>query len=264
MNKPLKFSYLSFIYIFLYLPVIVLVIYSFNNARFSAVWHGATWKWYIDLFHDAALLTITRNSIVVATFAATVASIIGALGAVALFRYRFLGKKLMNGLIFVLIIVPDLVFGISLLILYAMAKIPLGFLSLLIAHITFCIPFVVVTILSSLYGTNKKIFEAARDLGASDLVIFVRIILPLIFPAVVAGWLLSFTLSLDDVIISFFVTGPSFQILPLYIFSQVHIGLTPEINALCSLIFVFTVFLVLLSQLLLRNHFRKLPIGRLR
>lgn len=256
MNKFVKSSYFLFIYIFLYLPVIVLIVYSFNDARFSSIWHGATLKWYVDLFHDAALLSITRNSFVVASLSATCASIIGALGAVAIFRYRFFGKKLLNSMIFVLILVPDLVFGISLLILYAMAKIKLGFITLLIAHITFCLPFVVITILSSLYGVNRKIFEAARDLGASDLVIFVKIILPLILPAVIAGWLLSFTLSLDDVIISFFVSGPSFQILPLYIFSQVHVGITPEINALCSLIFVFTVLLALTSQILLRKTWK--------
>lgn len=254
MNKFVKSSYFLFIYVFLYLPVVVLIVYSFNDARFSSLWHGATLKWYVDLFHDTALLSITRNSFVVASLSATLASIIGALGAVAIFRYRFFGKKLLNSMIFVLILVPDLVFGISLLILYAMAKIKLGFITLLIAHITFCLPFVVITILSSLHGVNKKIFEAARDLGASDLVIFVKIILPLILPAVIAGWLLSFTLSLDDVIISFFVSGPSFQILPLYIFSQVHLGITPEINALCSLIFVVTVILVLLSQFLLRKR----------
>ncbi len=256
MTKYLKSSYFMLIYVFLYLPVIVLIVYSFNDARFSSIWHGATLKWYVDLFHDKALLAITRNSFVVATLAATFASIIGVFGAVALFRYRFYGKRLMNGLIFILVLVPDLVFGISLLILFAMGKIQLGFFTLLAAHITFCVPFVVVTILSSLHGTNKKIFEAAKDLGASDFIIFVKIILPLILPALIAGWLLSFTLSLDDVIISFFVSGPSFQILPLYIFSQVHLGITPEINALCSLIFVFTVFLVLTSQVLLRKKAR--------
>ncbi len=254
MNKFSKSAYFTLIYLFLYLPVIVLIVYSFNGSKFSVIWHGVTLKWYIALFHDTALLEITRNSVVVASLASTIATIIGALGAVSLFRYRFFGKKLVNGLVFTLIVVPDLIFGISLLILYALAKIQLGFSTLLIAHVTFCIPFVVVTVLSALHGTDRKIFEAARDLGATDFVIFSKIILPLILPALVAGWLLSFTLSIDDVIISFFVTGPSFQILPLYIFSQVHLGITPEINALCSLIFVLTLILAISSQIILRRR----------
>ncbi len=254
MNRYFKSTYFLSIYVFLYLPVVVLILYSFNDARFSSIWHGATLKWYIDLFHDTALLEIARNSFVVAILAATIATFVGAIGAVALFRYRFYGKRLMSGLIFVLILVPDLVFGISLLILFAMTKVSLGFFTLLAAHITFCIPFVIVTILSSLHGTNKKILEAARDLGARDHVIFYKIILPLILPALVAAWLLSFTLSIDDVIISFFVSGPGFQILPLYIFSQVHVGITPELNALCSLIFLFTILLVITSQFLLSKR----------
>lgn len=253
MNRLLKIFYAGIIYFFLYSPIVVLITYSFNRARFSALWGGATLQWYSALFNDSALLDITRNSVIIAVLAATFACVIAGIGAVALFRYRFFGKQLMSGMIFVLIVVPDLVFGIALLMLFSIFKIQLGFLTLLIAHITFCIPFVVVTVLSSLHGTSRKIFEAARDLGANDFTIFIKIIIPLILPALVAGWLLSFTLSIDDVIISFFVTGPSFQILPLYIFSQVHLGITPEINALCSLIFGFTVVMVLLSQLLLKR-----------
>jgi len=127
----------------------------------------------------------------------------------------------------------------------------LGFWSLLLSHITFCIPFVAVTVYSRLTGLDKNIFEAARDLGASDLISFRRIIIPMLWPAILAGWLLSFTLSLDDVIISFFVTGPDFQILPLYIYSLVRIGLKPELNALCSVMFVITLLIVVIFQLIL-------------
>jgi len=256
MNRIFKYTYLTLIYLFLYLPIVVLVVYSFNNAKFSAVWHGATFKWYRVLFNDQALLLITAHSLIIAVLAATCAALLGAFGAVALYRYRFHGKKLLHGLVFVLIVVPDIVLGISLLILYAMTKFELGFFSLLIAHITFCLPFVVVTIYSRLQGINKKIFEAARDLGANEMIIFFKIIIPLIMPALIAGWLLSFTLSMDDVMISFFVTGPSFQILPLYIYSQVRLGITPEINALCTIILGLTLLVVLCSQYLLREKRR--------
>ena len=253
-NKVLKFAYLGFIYTFLYLPVVILIVYSFNNARFSAIWHGATLHWYKDLLHDYALLSVTGNSLLIAVLAATFATFIGVLGTFALFRYRFLGRDLLYGLVFILVVVPDLVFGISLLILYSMLHISLGFWSLLLAHITFCMPFIIITVYSRLSDTDSNIFEAARDLGANDYLIFKRIILPLMAPAIIAGWLLSFTLSMDDVMISFFVTGPNFQILPLYIYSQVHVGITPEINALCTLIFVFTVSMVLLSQLFVKKR----------
>ena len=253
MSRFIKSFYLFTIYAFLYLPIVVLIVYSFNNADFSAVWHGATWKWYKALFSDEELLVITAHSLLLAIMSATTAVTIGALGAVALFRYKFFGKKTFHGLIFILIIVPDLVLGISLLMLYSAFKISLGFWSLLLAHIAFCLPFVVVTISSRLKEVDRNIFEAARDLGASDYLIFFRIILPLIYPALIAGWLLSFTLSMDDVIISFFVSGPDFQILPLYLYSQVRVGITPEINALCTLIFMGTLALVLTSQIFIHK-----------
>ncbi|OGT12381.1 MAG: spermidine/putrescine ABC transporter permease PotC [Gammaproteobacteria bacterium GWE2_42_36] len=254
MKNFLKTSYIASIYVFLYLPVIVLIAYAFNNARFSAEWHGMTLQWFTTLFQDTDLLVITAHSLIIAVLSATIAVILGALGSVALFRYYFFGKQFIHGLLFVLIVVPDLVFGISLLILYSLAKIHLGFWSLLLAHVTFCLPFVVVTVLGRLSGTDKKIIEAARDLGATDSTIFFKIILPLMLPALVAGWLLSFTLSMDDVIISFFVSGPNFQILPLYIFSQVHVGITPEINALCTLVFLLTVLFVCLAHFLLKKR----------
>jgi spermidine/putrescine transport system permease protein len=141
--------------------------------------------------------------------------------------------------------------GTSLLILYNTIKLPLGFLSLLFAHVTFCIPFVTVTVFSRLSSIDKNIFEAAKDLGANDLTVFLRIIVPLLLPAILAGWLLSFALSVDDVIISYFVTGPSFQILPLAIYSMVRMGVNPEINALSAIIFIVTFSMVILAQWLL-------------
>ena len=143
--------------------------------------------------------------------------------------------------------------GIALLILFASLHITLGFWTLLLAHITFCIPFVVVTILSRITGTDKNLFEAAKDLGANDFIVFSKIIVPMLIPGIVAAWLLSFTLSFDDVVISTFVSGPDFQILPLYIFSQVKLGVTPELNALCSVILLLTVVMALIAQMVLKK-----------
>ncbi len=251
MNRLAKFSYLTAIYCFFYFPIIILIIYSFNNSTYSLLWHGFTLDWYKQLGSDTDLTMVALHSLEVSVLAATMATFIGTLAATCLYRYVFFGKQLLHGLLFVLIVSPDIVMGIALLILFFLIKMQLGFWSLLLSHITFCIPFVAVTVYSRLNGLDKNIFEAARDLGASDFMSFRRIIVPMLWPAILAGWLLSFTLSLDDVIISFFVTGPDFQILPLYIYSLVRIGLKPELNALCSVMFAITLLIVIVFQLAL-------------
>jgi len=250
MNRISKLSYLMAIYLFLYTPIFVLIAYSFNDSSYSLLWNGFTLHWYESLLQNIHLQVVALHSLIVGVLAATGATAIGTLAAVSLYRYKFFGKKLLHGLIFVLIISPDIVTGISLLILFSTLKIDLGFWTLLLSHITFCIPFVTVTIYSRLMGQDKNIFEAAKDLGATEGTIFVKILIPLLLPAILAGWLLSFTLSMDDVIISFFVTGPDFDVLPLKIFSMVRVGIKPEINALCSIMFGLTLAIVLTYQLL--------------
>lgn len=249
----MKKTYLSLIYLFFYIPIIILIIYSFNDTKYSLLWHGFTWAWYSELFTDSDLWISTWHSFFLGIFSATVATCVGMLAAVSIYRYRFTGRNFLNGLVFILILSPEIVMGASLLILFTLLQLHLGFISLLLAHISFCIPFVIVTTYSRLVSFDKNIFEAAKDLGANDWIIFLRIILPLLWPALFAGWLLSFTLSLDDVIISYFVAGPEFQILPLQIYSMVRSGIKPEINALCSVLFCVTLTLIVLSQLALRK-----------
>jgi spermidine/putrescine transport system permease protein len=249
-------TYLSFIYLFFYLPIIVLIIYSFNDSSFSLVWHGFTWHWYQELFSDTDLWVAAWHSFLLGVTSAVFATLIGTLAAHMLYRYRFFGRHFLNGIVFVLILTPEIVTGAALLILFAFLDLSLGFFSLLLAHVSFCIPFVIVTTYSRLLSFDKNIFEAAKDLGASDGLIFLRIVLPLLWPAVFASLLLSFTLSLDDVIISYFVAGPEFQILPLEIYSMVRAGVKPEINALCTVLFVVTLTLVVLAQLLLKKNVR--------
>lgn len=253
MSKFSKLFYPICVYLFLYVPIAVVIIFSFNNASHSLVWHGFTLHWYADLFHDSSLLIVAWHSLLIGILAATFATAIGTLAAVSLFRYRFFGKQLLHGLIFILILTPEIVMGIALLILYSTIRIPLGFWSLLLAHITLCVPFAAVTIYSRAATLDNSIVEAALDLGATDFSIFRKIIIPLLFPAITAGWLLSFTLSLDDVIISYFVTGPSFDILPLRIYSMVRLGVKPEVNALCTLLLGMTLGLVILAQSFLRK-----------
>ncbi|RXJ67661.1 spermidine/putrescine ABC transporter permease PotC [Halarcobacter ebronensis] len=245
--------YASFIYTLLYLPIVVLIVYSFNASKYTIAWKGFSFMWYEKLLEHGSLLDAAWHSVSVAFSSAVLATTLGTLGALALFRYDFFGKKIFNTLVYVLIMSPEIVMGISLLMLFVFISLPLGFTTLLIAHITFCMPFVIVTVLARLNGFDKNIIEAAKDLGASEFKTFVNIILPNIIPAIVAGFLLSLTLSFDDVIISFFVTGPDYEILPLKIYSMVKLGVKPEINALCTIMFVFTLVMVLFSQFLIKE-----------
>ncbi|MGO2509861.1 MAG: spermidine/putrescine ABC transporter permease PotC [Vibrio hibernica] len=254
--KVVKSSFMSLVYLFLYLPILVLIANSFNASRFGIRWDGFTTKWYGDLLHNDSLIQAAGHSITIAVISSTAATIIGSLTAVALFRYQFKGKGAVNGLLFIVMMSPDIVMAISLLALFLVVGFQLGLLTLLISHITFCLPFVVVTVYSRLKGFDVKMLEAAKDLGASEWIILKRILLPLAKPAVAAGWLLSFTLSLDDVIISSFVTGPSYEILPLKIYSMVKVGISPEVNALATVMLIVSLILVVCSQLIARDRAR--------
>ena len=259
-NKPLKLGnlfakgYLSLIYLLLYLPIIVLVVMSFNESKTGYNWGGFSLKWYESLFNNQAMLDAFWHSIVLGLIAATVSTLIGTLTAMALHRYDFRGKGLLNGLLFVLMMSPEIVLAISLLALFLLIGLQLGFVSLLIAHITFCLPFVVITVFARLSSLDERLMEAARDLGASESAMIRTVLIPVILPAVMAGWLLAFTLSLDDVVVSTFVTGPSYEILPLRIYSMVRVGLKPEVNAVGTLLLAASLVLVIISQLLLRKR----------
>jgi spermidine/putrescine transport system permease protein len=252
-NKVFKYFYTSFVYLFLYFPIAIVIIFSFNDAKRSLIWKGFTLGWYTDLFHDTGLLIVALHSLIIGILAASLATCIGTIAAVSLYRYRFFGKQFLHGLVFILIMLPEIVMGISLLLLYSLLQIPLGFWSLLLAHTALCMPFVAVTVYSRITTLDRTIFEAAKDLGASDIIIFGKIIIPLLLPGIIAGWLLSFTLSMDDVITSYFVSGPNYEILPLRIYSMVKLGVKPEINALCTILFLLTLLLVIASQIALRK-----------
>ncbi|ARU28230.1 spermidine/putrescine ABC transporter permease PotC [Cellvibrio sp. PSBB006] len=254
MTRTFRFGYLGLILFFIYLPIGVLVVNSFNGSRYGTSWQGFTLKWYERLLGNESLMTAATHSLTIAVVAATVATIIGTLGAVALYRYQFRGKAALSSMVFISMLTPDIVMAISLLIIFIAIGIELGFISLLLAHITFCLPFVIIAVYSRLRGFDVKMLEAARDLGASESRIFWKIILPLAVPAVASGWLLSFTLSLDDVIVSAFVTGPGYEILPLKVYSMVRVGVSPEVNAISTLLLVVSLVLVIISQLLLREE----------
>ncbi len=251
--EKLKSTYLALVFGFLYLPMAVLILYSFNSSKYGIRWDHFTLDWYASLATDDTLLEAAFNSLWVAGLAASLASAIGTLGAVGLYRYRFKGQKVLQGLLFVTLMSPDIVMAVSLLVLFIALHVQLGFWSLLLSHTTFCLPFVSVTVLSRLEGFDQHLLEAAADLGASEWQTLHQIVLPLVMPAIMAGWLLSFTLSLDDVVVSFFVTGPAFEVLPLKIYSMVRLGVKPEVNALATLLFALSLSLVSAAQYLLQR-----------
>lgn len=252
-KRLLLISLITLVYSYLYLPIILLVANSFNASPYGFTWVGSSLIWYQKLYHNDSLLQAARNSLVMATLSATLATLMGLLTAVALYCYQFRGKRLINGLLFVVMVSPDIVMAISLLVLFSLLGLSLGFWTLLCAHVTFCLPFVAITVYSRLRGFDSKMLEAARDLGAGEWIILRKIILPLALPALLSSWLLSFTLSLDDVVVSAFVSGPTYELLPLKIYSMIKVGLSPEVNALTALLLLISLLSISLSQFLLRQ-----------
>lgn len=240
--------YVFGIMVFLYLPILVLVVLSFNKSRFNASWTGFTWDWYISLFKNSQVLDALMNSLIVAIVATIVSTLIGSLAAIGLHKNKIRFRSAVDGLFYLPIIIPEIVMGLSLLILFSQFELPLGRTSLIIAHITFCISFVVITVSARLEGMGKQLDEAAQDLGATPFQTFRYVTLPMITPGILAGALMAFTLSIDDFVISFFVAGPGSNTLPLYIYGMVKRGITPEINALSTIMIVVTIILVVLAD----------------
>ncbi|WP_376774523.1 extracellular solute-binding protein [Clostridium thailandense] len=250
----LKFFYMLLVFMFLYIPIMILIGFSFNTSKLNIVWTGFTFKWYGSLLHNVGILEAVKNSFIVAVISTILSVIIGTLCAVGMYRYKFKGKGIVDSILYIPLVIPEIVMGISLLAFFAIVKIPLGKITLIIAHVTFCIAYVVAVVKTRLDGFDKSVEEAAMDLGASPLQTFLYVTLPIIMPGVIAGGLLAFTLSLDDVIISFFVAGPGSVTLPLKIFSMVKFGVTPEINALSTLIILFTMAIIVLALIIRNAH----------
>jgi spermidine/putrescine transport system permease protein len=244
MNRTLKL-YTAFAYGYLYLPILILVLFSFNTQKLNLRWQGFTWHWYEVLFQDGNLLQAAQNSLLIALVATMISTVTGTLAALGLERFMPRGRVVVEALLYLSIIVPDVVLGIGLLILFAEAKVKTGLGTIILAHIVLCTPFVALTVRARLQGINQSLEEAAMDLGANPLVTFWRITLPTIAPGVISGALLALTLSLDDYVVTYFTTGPGATTLPLKIYGMVRFSITPEINALSTL-WIATVFLVLL------------------
>lgn len=234
--------------LFLYLPIIILVINSFNESRFGSEWTGFTWKWYQRLWEDRALWKALRNSLIIGVSATAASTILGTMAAWALYRYKTPFQKIHYGLIYFPLIIPDILMGISLLLFFVFLNWQLGLFTVFIAHTTFCMSYVVMVVLAKLQQFDFSVVEAAQDLGASRWVLFRRIVLPLLAPGILAGALLAFTLSLDDFVITFFVAGQGATTLPIFVYSMIKFGATPVINALSAILLVVTFFVVYVTQ----------------
>ena len=252
-KKRLKNVFLGLVLLFLYLPIIILIFFSFNNSKMNIVFEGFTTHWYKVLFTNKELLQAFFNTMIIAVTSTIISTIIGTIGAIGLDKYNFKFKKLINILIYIPIVIPEIVLGIALLSVYTFAKLDLGMFTLILSHIAFSIPFVLVSVRSSLAENIRLYEEAAYDLGADKFNVFKRITLPLIMPGVISGATLAFTLSLDDVVISYFTAGPGSNTLPLKIYSIIKTGITPDVNALSTLMLLFTV-LILTGSLLLQSR----------
>jgi putrescine transport system permease protein len=245
-------------FLFLYLPILLLVIYSFNASRLVTVWGGFSTQWYASLLRNQQLLDSIWVTLKIAFVSSTVALVLGTLAAVILVRIgRFRGRTLFAGMIYAPLVMPDVILGLSLLLLFVAMGLARGFWTITIAHTTFAMCYVAVVVQSRLLTFDRSLEEAAMDLGAPPFRTFRLVTLPLIMPALAGGWLLAFTLSLDDLVIASFTTGPGATTLPMRIYSQVRLGVTPEINAISTLLVGLVALGVVVATLLQRRRYRQ-------
>ena len=249
-HKRLKNLFVGLVFLFLYLPIIILVIYSFNSSKVNILFEHFTFDWYKNLFSNIELLDAFSNTMIIAVVSTIISTIIGTLGAYGLNKYNFKFKGFINSLLYIPIVIPEIVLGISLLSIYTLMKLELGMFTLILSHIAFSIPFVIVSVRSTLSSVIKTYEEVSYDLGASKFATFYKVTLPLIMPGVVSGATLAFTLSLDDVVISYFTAGPGSNTLPLKIYSMIKTGITPDVNALSTLMLIVTIIILSVSVII--------------
>jgi spermidine/putrescine transport system permease protein len=232
---------------FIYIPIFILIVFSFNQERINAVWTGFTIDWYIRVFSDADLMHALYNSLLVGLSSTIIATILGTMAAIGMNKYNFPGKKIFDAILFLPIVIPEIVMAVSMLIFYVFIQLTLGVVSIIIAHITFNIAFVFVIVRARLVGMEPQIEHAAADLGASPWQTFRHITLPLITPGIISGALLAFTISWDDFMIAFFTAGVGGTTLPMKVYSMIKFGVSPEINAISTVMILFTMILILIA-----------------
>lgn len=241
-------------FLFLYLPIVILIIYSFNDNRFVSVWTGFSTRWYGEVFRDEAVRNALGVSLWLAFWSTVISTILGTLTAIAMERFKFWGKVTYDAILYLPIIIPDIVMALSTLLFFVLLGVALSRYTILIAHVAFNIAFVAIVVRARLADMDDSLEEAAADLGANPWETFRRVTIPLLIPGIVAGALLAFTLSLDDFVITFFMSGPGSTTLPVLIFSKIRFGVSPEINAISTLMFLGSTVLVIVSLLIQRRE----------
>ena len=266
-GKRLLWANMIFSFLFLYVPIVILVAFSFNDSQLGARWVGFTTEWYVSMAHSEAILTAMENSLIVALVSTIIATILGTMTALAMERFRFPFQRAYDGLLYLPIIIPDIVMAISLLAFFSLllgglnsmlglegnAALRPGLVTVIIAHVAFNISFVAIVVRTSLRELDAGLEEAAQDLGANEWITFRRVTLPLIMPGILGGALLAFTLSLDDFVITLFTTGPGGTTLPIEVFGRIRRAISPEINAISTLMLLVSMLLVIISQLVQRR-----------
>lgn len=246
MSRYLSRIYTFLVFLFLYAPIAVLIFFSFNNSRYRGQWDGFSLRWYKELLDDRIIVQAFYNTITIAILTTIIATVLGTIAAIGLSNIKGIKKKVIMNLNYIPVVSPDILIGISLMILFIFSNIKLGYVSLLLAHITFCTPYVILSVLPKISQLNKYLFEAALDLGATPGQAIRKVILPQIMPGIFTGGLLAFTLSLDDFVVSFFTTGSGINTLPIAIYSMAKRGINPKINAVSTILFIVVLVLLII------------------
>ena len=245
-NSKLSRFYLGLIFVLMYLPIAVVIVFSFNESKFPVRFTGFSLKWYQELFSDSAMIEALGNSLFLGVVSCFVSAVIGTLGAVGLSRIHWKTKGILEYISILPLMIPEIILGMVLMAFFYMMNLPFGMLTLLIGHTVFCVPYILMEVKARLAGMDPSLEEAARDLGAGPFRAFWDIILPLIMPAVMSGSLLAFAMSMDDVVISIFINGPRLSTLPIKVYTQIKTGVTPEVNALCTIMLAVTRLILLI------------------
>lgn len=242
------------VFLFFYLPIAILVLFSFNESKLNIVWTGFTLDWYAKLWTDTVLIRALKNSLIVAVFSTAISLVLGTAGGWLLFRFRYRASSMLETLVFLPMIVPEVILGVSLLILFVTIGLQLGYSTIVISHVTFCFPFVMAAIQARLAGLDPSLEEAALDLGATPVQAFTKVLVPYLMPAIVSGGLMAFTLSLDELIVTYFTASAGTRTLPLEIFGRVKKGLDPSLNAISTVFILVTVFALAITEALRRRN----------
>ena len=246
--------YLALITILTFVPIVVTIVYSFNTSKISSVWGGVTLSWYRELLRDRDLFRALKNSLILGFLACLISAVIGTLGAIGVKKTNWKINDVISYISTLPIMIPEIILGMVYLAVFSFMGFKFGMLTLVIAHVSFCIPYIFMMVSDRLIGMDPSIEEAARDLGASPVRVFFDITLPQIVPAILSGVLLSFAMSFDDVVISVFVTGSQINTLPIKIYTRMKTGVTPEINALATIMILITVTILILNRVYQRKH----------